>query len=364
MFYKGKEIPIYVSGEGDNIFNNYDFIEFYATLNDGSLDKELYTDSNFIANDRVSMVTDSSFYYLTYLPASSTQNGWHIAGLSASAFVVTNPELKTTSSASASEIHALELDKLPNVLFWRKIMNLHKDSCILNIHSNRTIIATMHASSWYGSTEQVKHSILDSLKKLYGIIDSPRIVGTMGKSFFYAFEKISEKIPQGILAFENNGLDGWYAKAILLIESPNQLQKSNAGAYGPFQLMPGVARNYGLKVNKHVDERADFNRSAYAASELIKTICIPYARQMLSARSINFNENDLWFKLFVMHLYNAGAGNVQLALNAISQPGVGIELIKQLWNTSAGRFKSASQNYSQIILAAFLEYEDRIDNRQ
>jgi len=287
-----------------------------------------------------------------------------IAGLSASAFVVTNPELKTTSSASASEIHALELDKLPNVLFWRKIMNLHKDSCILNIHSNRTIIATMHASSWYGSTEQVKHSILDSLKKLYGIIDSPRIVGTMGKSFFYAFEKISEKIPQGILAFENNGLDGWYAKAILLIESPNQLQKSNAGAYGPFQLMPGVARNYGLKVNKHVDERADFNRSAYAASELIKTICIPYARQMLSARSINFNENDLWFKLFVMHLYNAGAGNVQLALNAIPQPGVGIELIKQLWNTSAGRFKSASQNYSQIILAAFLEYEDRIDNRQ
>ena len=277
-----------------------------------------------------------------------------ITGLSASAFVVTNPELKTTNSTSASEIHALELDKLPNVLFWRKIMNLHKDSCILNIHSNRTII----------DTEQVKHSILDSLKKLYGIIDSPRIVGTMGKSFFYSFEKISEKIPQGILAFENNGLDGWYAKAILLIESPNQLQKSNAGAYGPFQLMPGVARNYGLRVNKHVDERADFNRSAYAASELIKTICIPYARQMLSARSINFNENDLWFKLFVMHLYNAGAGNVQLALNAIPQPGVGIELIKQLWNTSAGRFKSASQNYSQIILAAFLEYEDRIDKRQ
>ena len=86
MFYKGKEIPIYVSGEGDNIFNNYDFIEFYATLNDGSLDKELYTDSNFIANDRVSMVTDSSFYYLTYLPASSTQNGWHMLNYKNTAF--------------------------------------------------------------------------------------------------------------------------------------------------------------------------------------------------------------------------------------------------------------------------------------
>jgi hypothetical protein len=78
MFYKGKEIPIYVSGEGDNIFNNYDFIEFYASLNDGSLDKELYADTNFVANDKVSMITDSSFYYLTFLPASSTQNGWHM----------------------------------------------------------------------------------------------------------------------------------------------------------------------------------------------------------------------------------------------------------------------------------------------
>lgn len=86
MFYKGKEIPIYVSGEGDNIFNNYDFIEFYATLNDGSLDKELYTDTSFIANDRISMITDSSFYYLTFLPASSSQNGWHMQNYKNTAF--------------------------------------------------------------------------------------------------------------------------------------------------------------------------------------------------------------------------------------------------------------------------------------
>jgi len=284
--------------------------------------------------------------------------------ISISSFNFTEPELIIANSASANEIHTLELDKLPNVIFWRRIMNLHKDSCLLNVHSDRTVIATMHASSWYGSNELAKHSILDSLKRLNGILDSPRIVGTMGKSFFYAFEKISDKIPQGIAAFEDNGINGWYAKAILLIESPNQLQKSNAGAYGPFQLMPGVARNYGLKVNKYVDERADFNRSAYAASELIKSICLPYARKMLTEKSISFNENELWFKLFVMHIYNAGAGNVQLALDAIPQPGIGIDLIKQLWNTSAGRFKSASQNYSQLILAAFLEYEERIEKRQ
>ncbi len=78
MFYKGKEIPIYVSGENDNVFNVGDFIEFYAELNDGSLDRELYASAGLQANDRVSMVTDSSNYYLTFLPASSPNNGKHM----------------------------------------------------------------------------------------------------------------------------------------------------------------------------------------------------------------------------------------------------------------------------------------------
>lgn len=270
----------------------------------------------------------------------------------------------STSAVSAAEIHELGLSNIPQVLFWRKIMNLHKDSCLVNVHSSRTILATYHAPTWHGYGPEAKGKILDSFKRLNGITDSPRIVGTMGKSFFYDFEKVAPKIPLGVQEFENNGVDGWYAKAILLIESPNQLQKSTAGAYGPFQLMRGVALNYGLKVNKKVDERANFNRSAYAASQLIKTICIPYTKQMLDAKGIVYNEKDLWFRLLVMHVYNAGAGNVRLALDAIATPATGMGLIQQLWVTSAGRFQTSSQNYSQLILAAFLEYEARIENKK
>lgn len=280
------------------------------------------------------------------------------------AFVNPEPDTKTVSAASAADIYELELDKTPHVIFWRRIMNLHKDSCLINVHSKRTILATMHAATWYAYDDAYKQSFLDSLKQLNGISDSPRIVGTMGKSFFYAFEKVASRIPQGIDAFENNAVDGWYAKAILLIESPNQLQKSIAGAYGPFQLMPGVARNFGLKVGKKYDERANFERSAYAASQLIKTICIPYAKQMLDEKGIAYSENELWFRLFVMHIYNAGAGNVRQALYAIPEPARDINLIRQLWNTSAGRFQSSSQNYSQLILAAFLEYEHRVEKKQ
>lgn len=276
-----------------------------------------------------------------------------------------NPETSNSSSstASANEIYELGLDELPQVIFWRRIMNLHKDSCLVNVHSNRTILATMHAGEWYGIDSGLKDKMLDSFKRQYNIVDSPRIVGTMGKRFFYDFEKVAPKVPEGMREFENNGVDGWYAKAILLIESPNQLQKSPAGAYGPFQLMKGVARNYGLKVNKKKDERKNFKRSAYAASMLIKSICIPYAKSMLDQRGITYDEKDLWFRLFVMHIYNAGAGNVKLALDAIPQPENGIGLIKQLWVTSAGRFQSSSQNYSQLILAAFIEYDIRVDSK-
>ena len=267
------------------------------------------------------------------------------------------------NAASTTDIKALGLHMHPNVVFWRKIMNLNKDSCLINVHSTRTIFTTMNASNWYGSTQEFKQRTIDSFKKIHCIIDSPRVVGTMGKSFFYDFSQVKDKVPLAMTAFENNGVDGWYAKAILLIESPNQLQKSSAGAYGPFQLMPGVAKQYGLKVNKSIDERADFNRSAYAASQLIKTICIPYAKQILTDKNIVFYETDLWFKLFTMHIYNAGAGTVREAMNAIEEHQAGIALIQQLWNTSAGRFKTSSQNYSQLILAAFLEYEEKIELR-
>lgn len=271
--------------------------------------------------------------------------------------------VNTNQKYGADEMRQLGCDTMAHVIFWRKIMNLHQDSCLINVHSCRMVLTTYPASNWNMCSVNQRLSIADSLRRLRGIYDSSRVVGTMGKRFFYVFEKVAPKVPLGIEAFEKNGVNGWYAKAILLIESPNQLQKSTAGAYGPFQLMKGVARNYGLKVNKKRDDRANFNRSAYAASQLIKTVCIPYTKSMLDAKGIVYNEEDLWFRLLVMHVYNAGAGNVSMALNAIPQPAVGMGLIKQLWTTSAGRFQTSSQNYSQLILAAFLEYDERVDKK-
>jgi len=66
----------------------------------------------------------------------------------------------------------------------------------------------------------------------------------------------------------------------------------------------------------------------------------------------------LWFKLLVLHIYHAGARNVESLLSQLDQPLQGMELIKWMWKNEYGNFKNASQNYSQIAIAAMLTLKD------
>lgn len=258
------------------------------------------------------------------------------------------------------DLYDLRVDTLPQVRFWRGIMNLTKDSAYICYSHRRCVIDRVHLKDWKTYTDGQKDMYRDSLRNAHCLSDSERVLLVEGKSFFYDFSKAYQNIDRGIRDFEANGVDPWYAQAILLIESPNRLQKSNVGAYGPFQLMKPVARMFGLHVNRKVDERADFDRAAYAASSLMKTICIPLTKQMLDTLCIPYNENDLWFRLLVMHTYHAGAGNVRAVLQTIKPTEGGMPLICTMWHTQAKGFKSASQNYSQLVLAAMLEMDARL----
>lgn len=257
-------------------------------------------------------------------------------------------------------LYELGIDTLPQVKFWRSIMNTDGDSAIMNFAANRGFIQKVCIKDWNCMNDSVKKCYRDSVRLCRNLDSTNRVLFTTGKKFFYDFDRTSQNFHRGINDFIENGVDPWYAQAILLIESPNKLQKSNVGAYGAFQLMKDVARMYGLKVNKTIDERADFDRSAYAASSLIKKVCIPRAYKMLDSLQIrNFSEDELWFKLLVMHIYHAGAYNVQNALFTFNPAEGNMALIFNLWKAQTGRFKSASQNYSQLVLAAMLEMNDR-----
>jgi hypothetical protein len=261
---------------------------------------------------------------------------------------------------SAEAIYAEGWAKLAQPIFWKQIMQLSSDSCLINIASTRTIIAKMSSAGWNGQSDAEKTVFRDSIRTLHNLVQEEHIYVTTGKSDFYQFQVVYPSISEGVEAFERYNVDPWYAQAILLIESPGQLKKSRAGAYGPFQLMPAVARAQGLTVNRHTDERKDFERSAYGASRLINTICIPEAKRILNAHNLAYEETELWFRLFVLHVYHAGSGNVRAVVNKINPAKGGQALIQSMWVNSAASFGNNSQNYTQLALASQLILDEMV----
>jgi hypothetical protein len=245
--------------------------------------------------------------------------------------------------------------------FWKKVMTMSPDSCVINIAKTREIVAQFSVDDWNKFSDGEKDFYRDSIRKVNGLSSEDKVYMTTGKADFYAFDRVLPTIGKGVQVFKEENVDPWYAQAILMIESPGKLAKSNVGAYGPFQLMPSVARSHGLKVNKYVDERKDFVKSAQAASSLISNTCIPRAKEILDSNQITYEESDLWFRLFVLHVYHAGYGNVKAVVDAIKPTEGSSKLIKTMWQTSAGKFRNASQNYTQLALAALMIFDEIIE---
>lgn len=254
-------------------------------------------------------------------------------------------------------------DTVGQAKFWKQIIHLSPDSSIINVAQTRQHIETVSASRWHQQTEAEKTLAKAWVCQMNNLDSGTCLYVSIGRKDFFEHRKSLATIDKAIKVFEAQQVDPWYAQTILLIESPGKnAQRSWAGAIGPFQLMPDVARRYGLKVTKTIDERKSIERSAYGASQLLGKSFIPKVREMLNKRGIAFNETDTWFRLLVLHTYHAGPGNVDAVLNVI-QPTVGnMGLIRNMWNTEARGFKNESQNYSQIALGCLLNFADIIGN--
>ncbi|NJL74224.1 MAG: hypothetical protein HC892_03460 [Saprospiraceae bacterium] len=64
LFFRGQEVPIYVSN--NELFGNNDYIEFYGQANDGWFDQFLYIEPSYQLNPDYSMFSDTSAYFLTW----------------------------------------------------------------------------------------------------------------------------------------------------------------------------------------------------------------------------------------------------------------------------------------------------------
>lgn len=70
-----------------------------------------------------------------------------------------------------------------------------------------------------------------------------------------------------------------------------------SGAVGPWAFMPAAAKEYGLKMTKHNDERLDYYKSTHAAASLLTDLYARYGDWLL-----------------VIAAYNGGPGNVDKAI--------------------------------------------------
>lgn len=66
VYNREQQVPIYVRGEEDGVFGLNDFIELYATGNDGWLDALVYDEPENQINPFYSLYNDTIYYYLTW----------------------------------------------------------------------------------------------------------------------------------------------------------------------------------------------------------------------------------------------------------------------------------------------------------
>ncbi|MEZ4685332.1 MAG: transglycosylase SLT domain-containing protein [Bacteroidia bacterium] len=245
-------------------------------------------------------------------------------------------------------------DTLPQTRFWQAIMCLPKDTSLINIARTRQVLGGVRTSLIDSLQGEELNAYKDSVRKVFGLDKDEKIYITSGRDFYYKFEDAFADISPAIDEFEAEGINPWYAQAILLIESPGRTRRSGAGAYGSFQLMASVARDMGLVVTSSQDDRKDLKKSARGAAKFLRTVCIPRTKLILDDMGLGYHENDLWFRLLVLHVYHAGYRNVRGALQELNPRWTGQDLIRDLWQTESRRFGNASQNYSQVILASMV----------
>lgn len=277
-------------------------------------------------------------------------------------------ELKSGSYIPRDSFHCVRVPsdqlaffrKQPPIQFWQKVILLTKDSAIVVHKDSRNIMDVISAEAL---DSLVNHDKLDEMAQCYR--DAFRyetcelVKFVRGKREFFDFSKVGKLVDDAKIIFDGLGVNPIYAQWILLIESPNNPEaRSNSGAVGHYQLMPFVAKKYGLVVTSGRDDRHDFELSSMAAAKLMRDYCIPNAERVATTVGLNADVNALWFQLLVMHIYNAGAGNVRKAVGAVGPVSRGEELIMKLWKTQAGAFGNSSQNYSQLALASYINYLD------
>lgn len=130
--------------------------------------------------------------------------------------------------------------------------------------------------------------------------------GNLKRTVGRFFKRKNKYFPRIREIFKEKNIPVELAYVSMLESGLNPMALSHAGARGLWQFMPKTARQFGMRVDSHVDERCDPEKATYGAAEYFKDLI-----GIFGAKSS---------VMLCMAAYNAGEGRVMGALRKIDDP--------------------------------------------